>query len=141
MSDDTEKKVRGPNKPVKGKFELEFLKEAAAPERKPLVGGGGGGPRDTVLSETLKKLAEHAGQLAVVFTSPDAKEVFIRRSSLLSCADRLGIAMDLKNTASRAFVKDGAPVMSEDGSTQLYALYARVHTAEEIAAGANTSNS
>lgn len=130
----TDKKTRGPNKPLKGKFEMEFLKEATAPERKPLSGGGATGPRDTVLSDTVRKLAEHAGQLAVVFTSPDPKEVFIRRSSLLQCADRLGIKLDEKNTASRAFVKDGVAVMDEDGKTQLYALYARCKTAEEVAA-------
>lgn len=121
-----EKKTRGANKPLRGKFELEFLKEAAAPERKPLSGGGATGPRETVLSETLKKLAEHPGKLAVVFHSPDRDEVFTRRASLLQAADRLGIELDEKNTASRAFVKDGQPVMSEDGSTQLYALYAMV---------------
>lgn len=121
----TEKKTRGPNKPLQGKFEIEFLKETAAPERKPLSGGGGKtGPRDTVLSDTLKALAAHPGVLAVVFTSPDPKEVFIRRTSLLQCADRIGVKLDEKNTASRAFVKDGQPVMSDDGKTQLYALYA-----------------
>lgn len=124
---DKPKRVRGPNKPLQGKFEIEFLKETAAPERKPLAGGGGAtGPRDTVLSETLKALQAHPGKLAVVFTSPDSQEVFTRRVSLLNAADRLGIKLDEKNTASRAFVKDGQPVMSEDGSKQLYALYAMV---------------
>lgn len=120
------KKVRGPNKPLQGKFEIEFLKETAAPERKPLQGGGSSGPRDTVLSETLKALQAHPGKLAVIFTSPDPQEVFTRRVSLLNAADRLGIKLDEKNTASRAFVKDGQPVMTEDGSKQLYALYAMV---------------
>lgn len=119
------KKTRGASKPLRGKFEIEFLKETAAPERKPLQGGNHG-PRDTVLSETIKKLAEHPGKLAVIFSSPDRDEVFVRRASLLQCADRLGIKLDEKNTCSRAFVKDGQPVMSEDGSTQLYALYAMV---------------
>lgn len=119
------KKTRGPNKPVQGKFEIEFLKETAAPERKPLSGGGSTGPRDTVMSDILKKLAEHPGTLAVVFHSPEPKEVFIRRASLLQAAERLGIALDEKNTASRAFVKDGAAVCGEDGK-QLYALYAMV---------------
>lgn len=128
----TDKKTRGPAKPLQGKFEIEFLKDAAVPERKPLHNAGG--VRDTVMSQTLKALKEHAGQLAVVFTSPDREEVFTRRASLIQCADRLGIALDEKNTASRAFVKDGQPVMAEDGKTQLYALYARVHTAEEVAA-------
>lgn len=120
------KKVRGKNKPLQGKFEIEFLKETAAPERKPLQGGGATGPRDTVLSETLKQLQKHPGALAVIFTSPDPQEVFTRRVSLINAADRLGIKLDVKNTASRAFVKDGQPVMTEDGSKQLYALYAMV---------------
>lgn len=120
------KRKRGPNKPVQGKFEIEFLKEAAAPDRKPLQGGSG--PRDTVMSDILKKLAEHPGTLAVVFTSPDAKEVFSRRASLINAAERLSIKLDEKNTASRAFVKDGQPVNDESGK-QLYALYAMVATA------------
>lgn len=120
------KRARGPNKPLQGKFEIEFLKETAVPERKPLQGGGNTGPRDTVLSDTLKKLAEHPGVLAVIFTSPDPKEVFIRRASLLQAADRLGIKLDEKNTASRAFVKDGKAVLAEDGKTEIYALYAMV---------------
>lgn len=120
------KKTRGPNKPLQGKFEIEFLKESMPPDRKPLGGGGNTGPRDTVLSETLKALQAHPGALAVVFTSPDPAEVFTRRVSLLNAAARLGINLDEKRTASRAFVKDGQPVMSEDGSKQLYALYAAV---------------
>lgn len=120
------KAKRGPNKPLQGKFEIEFLKEATPPARKPLNGGGSTGPRDTILSDTVKALAAHPGALAVVFTSPDSKEVFIRRTSLLACADRLGIKLDEAKTASRAFVKDGQPVMAEDGKTQLYALYACV---------------
>lgn len=119
----TDKKKRGPNKPLQGKFEIEFLKETAAPERKPLQGGGATGPRDTVLSETLKTLAAHPGVLAAIFTSPDPKEVFTRRVSLLSCADRLGIKLDLQNTASRSFVKDGVQQKDAEGR-DLYALYA-----------------
>lgn len=119
-----EKRKRGPNKPLQGKFEIEFLKETAAPERKPLQGGGG--ERDTVLSKTLKALAEHPGALAVIFTSPDPKEVFIRRASLLQAADRMGIKLDEKNTASREFVKDGVKQLAEDGKTVLYALYVMV---------------
>jgi hypothetical protein len=115
--------MRGPNKPVQGKFEIEFLKETAAPERKPLVGGGGSGPRDTVLSDTLKKLKEHPGKLAVIFISPAAQEVYTRRVSLLNAADRLGIELDEKNTASREFEKDGVKQKDADGN-QLYALYA-----------------
>lgn len=118
------KRTRGPNKPLQGKFEIEFLKETAAPERKPLQGGGGG-PRDTVLSETLKALAKHPGVLAVIFTSPDPKEVFTRRVSLIAAADRLGIKLDEKNTASRSFVKDGAQQKDAEGK-DLYALYAMV---------------
>ncbi len=123
MSDEApQKKTRGPSKPVQGKFEIEFLKEAKAPERAPL--GGPKGPRDTVLSDILKKLAERPGTLAVVFTSPDADEVYHRRASLIQAATRLGIKLDMENTASRAFVKDGAAVVS--GDKQLHALYAMV---------------
>jgi hypothetical protein len=120
----TEKRKRGPNKPLQGKFEIEFLKETAAPERKPLQGGGGG-ERDTVLSKTLRALAEHPGVLAVIFQSPDPKEVFTRRVSLIAAADRLGIKLDEKNTASRSFVKDGVQQKDESGK-DLYALYAMV---------------
>lgn len=121
------KRKRGPNKPLQGKFEIEFLKETAAPVREPLKGKGGPrGPRDTVLSETLKKLAEHPGTLAAVFTSVDPKEVWQRRTSLIAAADRLGINLDEQNTCGRKFVKDGAPVLAEDGKSQLYALYAMV---------------
>lgn len=123
MSDaETPKKTRGPRKPLQGKFEIEFLKEAAAPERKPL---GKTGPQDTQYTQILNTLKEHPGQLAVVFASPDAGEVNSRRSALLGAAERLGIKMDEKNTCSRAFVKDGAPVNGPDGK-QLQALYAMV---------------
>lgn len=118
-----EKKLRGKNKPVQGKFEIEFLKETAAPARAPLVHKGG--PRETVMTDILAKLKEQPGTLAVVFTSPEPTEVFKRRVTLLKAAERLGIKMDDKNTASRAFVKDGAPVLGEDGK-QLHALYAMV---------------
>ena len=120
-----EKRKRGPNKPLQGKFEIEFLKETAAPERKPLQGGGNSGPRDTQLSGILTELAKHPGVLAAVFTSVDRQEVFIRRASLLTAADRLGIKLDLKNTASRSFVKNGEVQKDAEGK-ELYALYAMV---------------
>lgn len=123
------RKPRGPNKPVQGKFEIEFLKETAAPARAPLSNKGG--PRETVMTDILEKLKANPGVLAVVFTSPDAQEVFKRRVTLTKAAERLGIELDEKNTASRAFVKDGAPVLGGDGK-QLHALYAMVAT-EEVA--------
>lgn len=125
-----EKKARGPNKPLQGKFEIEFLKEAAAPARAPLTPKGG--HRETVMSDILEKLKLQPGVLAVVFTSPDATEVFKRRVTLLKAAERLGVIMDEKNTASRAFVKDGESQLGADGK-QLHALYAMVATAEVAA--------
>jgi hypothetical protein len=127
------KRTRGKNKPVQGKFGVEFLAETVVPDRKPLQGGGNSGPRDTVMSDILKALNEHKGQLGAVFTSPDREEVFKRRVTLVKAAERLGIKLDLKNTASRAFVKNGAPVTGPDGK-ELYALYARVLTDDEATA-------
>lgn len=122
MSDTQEvKKTRGPRKPVTGKFELEFLQETAAPERKPLSRG----PQTSIYSDFLKELSKHPGKLAVMFSSPDAHEVNVRRASLISTAERLGIKLDEKNTCSRAFVKNGSPVTDESGK-QLQALYVMV---------------
>lgn len=111
-----EKRKRGPNKPLQGKFEIEFLQEAKAPDRKPLQGGGSHGPRETVLTDILGQLKEAPGKLAVVFSSPDREEVFRRRTSLLIAAERLGIKMDETNTCSREI----------PGKAGVYGLYAMV---------------